>query len=306
MILEIQAEILGNFTLAQDMNVKKHPYTLNIFQSSENDKFYISVSKRIIDFKDNLPVLEVNENKLLELKLPPNDFYSDIICLLQHIESFGAFDVGISKIFWEEPTIIWIPENESEHLSPLCKYKGEYKHKSLVRNLTNSWLQNTVLYAKQMKDLYIPFSFFREGSNNYHQMRYQSAFLFFYMMLEYFFSNDKWGIKNDEYKRDLCLRNSLKKTLEVMPNYQEHFSFLKDELKTRNKNYDEEGLLFILNRFRDEFSHANKADKNRNVFNENKYISLAFIIMGVCQNVSIKKRLLPFVSEVDKKSFLMG
>ncbi len=44
MILEIQAEITGNFTLSPDMEVKKQPYTLNIFQSSKDKKFYISVS----------------------------------------------------------------------------------------------------------------------------------------------------------------------------------------------------------------------------------------------------------------------
>ena len=304
MILKIQAEIAGNFTLTPEMEVKKSPYTFNIFQSNEDKKFYISVSKRMFEFKDYLPTLEANNQGILELKLPSDDFYSDIIQLLQHIESFGAIDVGISKIFWEEPTVIWIPENESEHLSPLSKYKGEYHYDSHPRTLSRNWLQNTILYEKQMKDLYVPFSFFREGANNYHEKRYQSAFIFFYMLLEYFFCNGKWGIKNDEYKRDTCLRSCLNKSLNTMPAFKNHYSILLTELNTRNKKYDDEGLLFVLNRFRDELSHANRGDKNRNVFNENKFNSIAFIIMGVCLNVSIKKRLLPFVRESEKEDFL--
>lgn len=304
MILEIQAEITGNFTLIPDMEVKKQPYTFNIFQSSEDKKFYISVSKRMSEFKDYLPTLKKNDQEILELKFPPDEFYSDIIHLLQHIESFGAIDVGIYKIHWEEPIVIWIPENESEHLSPLSKYKREFKYDSPPRTLSRNWLQNTVFYEKQMKDLYVPFSFFREGANNYHKKCYQSAFIFFYMLLEYFFCDGKWGIKNDEYKRDTCLRRCLNKSLETLKEYKNHYSFLTTELENRNKKYDAEGLLFVLNRFRDELSHAKSGDKNRNVFNENKYKSIAFIIMAVCLNVSIKKRLLPFVRESAKEDFL--
>jgi len=305
MILEIQAEITGNIIIPPNMEVKINPYKLNIFQSNQDNKFYISVSKRMLEFKDYLPTQRKNDQGQLEIKFPPNDFYSDITRLLQHIESFGALDVGISKIYWEEPTVIWIPEKESEHLlSPVSNYKGKSKYENPPITISRDWLRDTVLHEKQMKDLYIPFSFYREGVNNYQEKRYQSAFIFFYMLLEYFFCNGQWGIKNYEYKRDTCLRSCLRKSLEILPAYKNHYSFLTTELENRHKEYDVEGLLFVLNRFRDELSHANRGDKNRNVFNETEYNSIAFIIMGVCLNVSIKKRLLPFVHESEKENFL--
>lgn len=75
------------------------------------------------------------------------------------------------------------------------------------------------------------------------------------------------------------------------------------ELESRNRNYDEAGLLFVLNGYRDELSHAADKIRNRNIFNYLSFFSLAFIAMNVCLHVSIKKRLLPFVTKDNKEFF---
>ena len=113
-------------------------------------------------------------------------------------------------------------------------------------------------------------------------MKYQSSFCTFYMMLEYFFTEGNWGIKNDAYKRDKCLKNSLIKCLDELKKYEQHYKWLNDELATRKKTYNEEGLLFTLNMFRNEMSHAVNKYKNRNPFNEHKFLSLTFITMMIC------------------------
>jgi hypothetical protein len=304
MILEIQAEVIGNFTISPIMEVKKHPYIINVFQSEDDHKYYISVKKKIIDYIDFLPKFEKNEAEELVISLPSRDFYSDIIQLLQHLESFGAIDVGISKIVWGEPLVRWILEDETEHVSPLKEYKARLEYDSSPRDFSQRWLQETLIYERQMGDLYIPFAFFRDGANLYNQFRYTSSFISFYMMLEYFFCKGSWGIKNDEYERDLCLNIGLKRSLEILPHHSEHYSWFLRELKFRKKEYNEEGLLFIINRSRDELSHASNKEKNRNVFKENEYSSLAFIGMMVCMQVSVKRRLLPFVRESERTSFL--
>ena len=203
----------------------------------------------------------------------------------------------------ENLTYRWIPENERDHQSPFNELKRKVESKPNTE-LTENWLRDTIIHRQQMKDLYLPFSFLRDGKEFYAIRKYQAAFCSFYMMLEYFFNENGWGIKKDAYLRKKCLGISLYKTLEQMPRYKDHYEWLINELKKRQKEYDVEGLLFLLNRFRDEFSHASINERNRNPFRERDYISISFIIMVVCQFVSIKKRLLPFVREDERDSFL--
>ena len=227
----------------------------------------------------------------------------EIIEILQHIESFGALDDRLSKIDMENLTYRWIPENENDHLSPFNELKSKIELKP-NKELTEKWLRDTIIHRRQMEELYLPFSFLRDGKEFYDKRKYQAAFCSFYMMLEYFFNENGWGIKKDAFVRKKCLGVALKQTLEQMPRYKEHNEWLVNELKKRQKEYDVEGLLFLLNRFRDEFSHASINERNRNPFKERDYISISFINMVVCHFVSIKKRLLPFVREDEKDSFL--
>lgn len=306
MILEILAKVDGTFKIEIDLRVEKYPYTINIVYSEEKQEYFLSIRKRMVDFLEHLPKANMNPNGKLVVEFPPHDFFEDIILIMQHIEAFGAIDKNITKIHWENPIIKWIPENEYEHLSIFSEYEREREYSQSHKVITKNWLSETIFFKEQMGNLYIPFSFFREGVNQYHQYRYQGAFCTFYMMLEYFFYDEsrKYGIRNDAYKKYLVLNTALCQTLEYVEHSRIHYNWLNQELKKRNKNNNVEGLLFILNRFRDELSHATSNDSCRNPFKEENYSSLAFIAMSVCLHVSIKMRLLPFVQEENKESFL--
>jgi hypothetical protein len=303
MIFEVQAEILGNnLNIEENVEFKKHPYLIRLFWKEE--KCFISVQKKLLNFEGCVPTLSPGNDGIPLITIPPNDFYQDIIHLLQHIESFGALDNRLQRIDYENLTLRWIPENDNEHIPPFqsITMKKESNHQHV--KITKNWLQSTVLHERQLGELFIPFAFYRDATILFHDSRYQSAFCTFYMMLEYFFHEKDWGIEKDAYKRDLCLSTCLKATLDTLPKFKTHHSWLINELKRRTKDYNEEGLLFVLNRFRDELSHAADKDRNRNVFNDRSFFSLAFIAMNVCLLVSIKKRLLPFVREDNKENFL--
>lgn len=302
MILEIKTEIKGDLVIESPIAFKKHPYDIKVY--NENEIFYISISKRISDFKEFLPKTEFEGAKIERIVFPKQDFFNDITELLQHIESFGSIDIGINKILWDEPEIIWKPENDSEHLSLVKSYKRRIEPKKKKYKITENWLSGAVLHKRQFGELYIPFSFYREGVNLFDETRYQSAFCSFFMLLEYFFNEGKWGINNDAYKREICLNTCLGQVLSKLPDYENHHQWLIEVLKSKSKNYDEEGLLFILNRYRDALSHASNKSANRNLFNDKDYFSLAFIANILSRFVSIKQRLLPFVREQEKDSFL--
>lgn len=301
MILEIQAEIIGNLKIDKGFSFKHHPYTVAV--NKELDRYYIVFSRIIKDGEAEIPKMQNGNDGILEVHLPSGEAYQDIIEILQHIESFGALDDRLSKIDMENLTYRWIPENERDHQTPFNELKRKVEVKPNIE-LTENWLRNTIICRGQMKDLYLPFSFLRDGKEFYAIRKYQAAFCSFYWMLEYFFNENGWGIEKDAYLRKKCLSIALYKTLEQMPKYKNHYDWLINELKKRQKEYDVEGLLFLLNRFRDEFSHASINERNRNPFRERDYISISFIIMVVCHFVSIKKRLLPFVRGNERNSFL--
>ncbi|HEY5588494.1 MAG TPA: hypothetical protein VIK86_06005 [Candidatus Paceibacterota bacterium] len=303
MIFEVQVEILGdNISIEENVEFKKHPYFIRLF--GKDEKYYISIQKKLLNFEGCVPTMSVGIDGIPKITIPPNDFYQDIIHFIQHVESFGALDNRLQRIDCDNLTLRWIPENENEHISPFKEITRKKENNKPNVKITKNWLQNTVIYERQMGDLFIPFAFYRDATILFHDSRYQSAFCTFYMMLEYFFHEKEWGIAKDAYKRDLCLNTCLKATLDTLPKYNAHLTWLVNELNRRAKEYNEEGLLFILNRFRDELSHAVHKDKNRNIFNDKSFFSLAFIAMNVCLLVSIKKRLLPFVRVSEKDNFL--
>lgn len=301
MIFELIYKVYGNLNLDSRLEITKYPYKILLFEDEDN--FYISISKSIDSNSRCIPIMSIS-NSRKEIKLPPTDSYQEMEEIISHIESFGALDNKLEYIDKLNVVMKWIPENEDDHFSPLNRIERKISERQTLDKISEDWLWSTIVHKNQLGELFIPFSFFRDAKLLFNSMRYQSSFCTFYMMLEYFFTESSWGIKSDAFKRDKCLNQSLFKSLNDLKGYENHYQWLNKEILNRKKNYNEEGLLFILNIFRNELSHAVKKDKNRNPFNEHKYFSLAFVTMVVCINVSIKKRLLPFVHPNNVDAFL--
>jgi len=300
MKFEIEFKIYGNLKIPNDLiEIKKHPYLIKIFK--KDVEFYISISKTILEDSDCLPRINSAE-QLKEIEFPKESSYFDMIELVNYIESFGSLDNRLELIDTSNITLRWIAENDDDHFSPFNEIKRQRTKDQNLDPLSEDWLFSTLVHRNQLGELFFPFSFYRDGKNLFHALRYQSSFCAFYMMLEYFFNEKGWGIQHDAYERKKCLKNSLIKTLEDLKKYKNHHKWLINELTRRHKKYDEAGLLFIINIYRNELSHAVDKRKSRNVFTDDRYFSLSYITMTLCVFVTIKKRLLPFVrpSEIDK------
>ena len=161
MLLKIETEIIGNFSIEEDMKIKLHPYNIDIRFDLEMEKHYISLCKRMINYSYYLPKLEINKNETKTIKFPSEDFLKEQVKILQHIESFGAIDKGVKKNNWNNCFIEWIPESKIERKElSIRKYNRDLTHKSKKEILTKSWLQNTILHKRQLEHLALPFSFF--------------------------------------------------------------------------------------------------------------------------------------------------
>lgn len=301
MEIKLEAEIVGNFTIESDMKFKSSPYDIDVIFDLERKKYFITLSKRIFDYTHFLPKIEVVNNKISHIVFPSHDFLKEQIEILQHIESFGAIDKSIKKIFWEDCSIEWIPETEKESLEiSINKYKRDISYGSQSSHMSKDWLRNTVIHRRQLAHLVLPFSFFREAANLYHNFQYQSSFINFYLMLEGFFGNGK-KYKNTEMKSEFAKSKILEIAINETISYfnkekSNHLEWLLKTCKKYNKNINKEGVIHILVEQRGNLSHfsISNADKQKNPFKEGDYESLAFMAMTICMYSSINLRLDPF------------
>lgn len=304
MILKVETEIIGSFEIEKNVRFKYYPFDIDVQYDSESKNFLISLSRRVNDYSQFLPKTKVENGKLNNIVIPKDPPLSEQIEILQHIESFGAIDKGIEKINWQNCSIEWIPENEAEAKDvSISEYKRSFSYQPRNSLLTKSWLENTIVYRKQLSHLSLPFSFFREGANQYRRFQYQSAFISFYLMLEGLFGNCKNSkdYKNTNIKKEFATSKILDTAItKVIFDLKErggiHYEWFNASCKKYNKEANKLGLIHILVEQRGDLSHFSIKDKKtqKNPFCEESYNSLAFIAMMICINSSIQLRLDPF------------
>ena len=100
MKLQICAEILGYFVLADDFIIKFGDYEFMVYL--KNSTKFISITKRIKDYEKYIPQIEVRGNKINILKYTDEESYKDLLEWLQYIEAMGSYNCNISKIKYDE------------------------------------------------------------------------------------------------------------------------------------------------------------------------------------------------------------
>ncbi len=304
MIAKIEAEIIGNFQIEKEMTFKHHPFDIDVRFDTDSEKYFISISKKVLDYDSYLPEIEADNGKILGIKFPSQNFIDEQIGILQHIESFGAIDKNIEKISWQNCSIEWIPEtSEEERKLPIKKYNRNISYDSESKILSKNWLRDCVIHKNRLAHLVLPFSFFKEGSNLYRDFKYQSSFINFYLMLEGIFGNSK-DYKNErvklEFSKSKILEIAINKTISYLTKVQgQHYLWLEMTCKKYNKKMDKTGIIHFLVEQRGNLSHFSiaNAKKQKNPFLEKDYHSLAFITMMICIFSSVDLRLEPYRQE---------
>lgn len=284
MRLEVQALIKGDFIIDDPITVKYPPYDFTI-SKIENEN-YISVSKKVIDYNDYITKYLGNHNGVPKFKLTPNEIYEDMISWLQYIESMGSFNFSVEKIKWEEPKITWIPESDEEQgIMPLLSFQKHYDKNTVKRKLKQSNLSMLVTHRRFLKDVYIPFTYFRQGENLLDQRQYYFAFINFFMMIEYCFANGKF--KKDavikEFNQSYLLNKSITSALDLIKkgNNESHLLWLQKECTQHKKKIDNNGVIYLLVEYRGLLSHASKRS-DKYLFNDSQLFSIALILRMIC------------------------
>lgn len=303
MRLKVEAKVSSSVALDELMEMKHMPYIISMVPSRDGILEKIIIERGVTDYEEHLPKVETSGNQLTGFIFPKEDFLAEQKKLLQHLESFGALDLGIREISWNNLQVTWLPETEEERLQvPLLSYRKDISYAGNSTPLTLGWLQSTVIHRRMVEPLVIPLSFFRKGTNHYERLEYIEAFLAFYLMLEGVFGGGH--TKNAKVEQAFMASDKLDyaigQTFRMLENQHVQKQWLIDNLNSKGWPYDKEGLVKLLVDQRGNLSHYSlkSSRKQRNYFEDKDYQPLASIIGGVARFATIKLRLAPFRGEM--------
>ena len=305
MRIALKAEVEADLVVTGTVTAKLYPYDFEIYK--EKDKLWLKVSKPVKDYEEYLPKVFTRDG-VVNIVIGKDDIFKDLLDWLQYIEAMGAFNIQIERVYWDRPTFCWIAETEEEHLqTPLSEYTRTPQKGKRPKRLTDSNLQNIVIYRRQLKEIYIPFTYFKEGQRFFNNFNYYFAYINFFMMLEYCFADGKFKtaevIKKFSESRLLrmCILEFM--TMNLVHANEKTTEALKNECKRRNKRFDVDGFIYLFVMLRGELSHA--SSKSESIYrDDNELRPFVVAISCVCFLVCGHLQIYGFTSESSKKELI--
>lgn len=283
MKLQICAEIEGLFLIKDKIEAKLYPYEFLLFNNES--RFYISITKPVNDYIEYVPQLYVKDG-ITHIKPTNPLIYKDLVDWLCYIEAMGAFNFEISKIHIDELEVNWICENDEERGQiPITTFKTKRQERKAEKYIVNNNLSNLVIFRKMLPEAHIPFSYYRMGHRFFEECNYYFAFINYFMMLEFLFSDGNFHKKGmtDSFKKSKLLKLCVLSAVSMIKRNEDdgNYKWLYDECILREKDLTFEGIIYIFIEYRGLLSHASSRSKQY-LFNDHKLRPLAFIISMVC------------------------
>lgn len=203
----LKATIKGSFSLASPIKTFSNGFQISVF--IENGIYKITIIKRVPSDSPLLLRYKISDGKVIPI-VPEESAYGEYIENLQRVEAIGGFHYGIEKILYRDTLELqWYwGDDIFENLEVCLSFKKEYKRQQ-GKVLSESNLSSIVLLNKLIPDAIVPYNYFREANGFLNDEDYRLAYLHFFMMLEYCFSNGKYHereqIKEYEKNDDLSL-----------------------------------------------------------------------------------------------------
>jgi hypothetical protein len=151
--------------------------------------------------------------------------------------------------------------------------------------LRESELRTIVTQMETFDALTVLQAFYREARNEFNQVRFIPAFINFFYVLEAMFSNgqSKKKLMMKEFEKSASLRNFAELLLNSPTMASgEHHTNLAAMLKHRQKNWDADGLLYLLVEIRGELLHHYAATTRKGYgtpFRNREYYTVALAVM---------------------------
>lgn len=305
MRIALKAEVIADMVVNEPVVAKLYPYDFEIYK--ENAKLWLKVTKPVKDYEEYLPQVTVKNGRNY-INFGSDDIFKDLFDWLQYIEAMGSFNIQVEQVCWNNPTFYWIAETEEERLkTPVTQYTRSRTNGKRPKLLKSDNLSNIVIYRKQLKDINIPFTYYKEGQKFFNHFNYYFAYINFFMMLEFCFAGGKFKtaevIKQFGESRLLrmCILEFL--TMNMVHSNDSLTEALKNECKKRNKGFDADGLIYLFVVLRGELSHASTKSESR--YRDDK-ILLPFVaaISTICYLVCGHLQIYGFTSDSGKNELI--
>ena len=285
MRLRITAEVKGDIILKEKISTQFFIYTFNVF--NKNESLFISVEKSVSNYLNDIPKTSFDESNHFAISIPDATIYADMVEWLKRIEAFGSFNLAIKRVLYEEAEITWIPETmDEEKLLSIKAYKVT-KGRQNSKYLRLSDFQDTLFYSKRLDENYIPLSYFRLGFSFFDEEEYYLSYINYFMMIEYLYGNgitDSKKLRIEFGKSDVLVLSILM-AINTFPINDPNLEWLKNECKNKQKEYNVDGLIFVLVDYRGMIAHGLKKRSRKYRDNPNLLRPISLFLGIICRYV---------------------
>jgi len=276
----VKAVILGDFVLQCPICSYSDGYQVSIF--IEDGTYKISLIKLL----PNGSPLQIRYKNDLSYPIAPDEsVYRDYIKQLQQIEALGGFHYGITKILYRETLeLTWYTGKDVfQDLSIVYSMKKQYKSPK-KKLLSQSNLSSILLLERLIPDALIPYNYFREANEYLHNEQYRQAYLHFYMLLEFCFSNGRTRQKDqiEEFEKSIRLRFALLDTLNTFnKQYNEAYNWIQSKVIDEYRAFSLTSILKLPFAYRGKLAHGIKRSAEY-VFDDRTLHHITVFIEKVC------------------------
>ena len=189
----------GNFALKEPVQILYCLHKISLYL--EGGMYMLSVSKEIsIEHS-----FTMNVDKYLD---------SRVLDIFRNIEVYGGFQHGIMKVYYNEYLdLSWTDKAKNELLFSMRKSLNKQK-KVLITSDNFSKLMLDKTFIPEAK---VPYNFFREANSYLDKLDYISAYIHFYMILEYCFAKGKFsGEQKQNFKKSNMLKYAVLSTISMI------------------------------------------------------------------------------------------
>lgn len=255
----------------------------------------IRASQAVQDYEQQLPSFDSTTiPSTIRFHAPPVE--EELLEILWHFESIGAFWLGIQRIHWEVAEREWVPESDTERgqLGLFSKSGGQTVYQPVGTPVIPPLAQELLRFRARFSDLVLPMSFFREGMNEYRTHRYISAFFNFYFFLEDIYGQGntknrlilKAFTSSDELKWAVMKART---DLRALPDQEQGLLFLCQRMSRQCPDTPEEWLDLIVS-MRGHLHHfsSRKSTLKGHPLNHAVFRSVAYLLLGTSMNCATK------------------
>jgi hypothetical protein len=223
------------------------------------------------------------------------DLKEDIIKEFQELEALLSFKFNFKRVIWELSFLRWIYETQDELKdNNVFTFQRQLGHLDIPTNATHEQLEELIKTKSRYTRLAVFMSFYREGINEYHSLKYINAFYNFYFVLEGLYGNKKWRnveIEN-EFKQSNEFRTALTEVINnnIVSSTERHQEILA-LLTSKRRSLDVDGMAHLIVQMRGALHHfSDDPTKIQGTpFSQERFGTMALILMELAEKLISQK-----------------